>query len=828
MRIESLRLKGYLGIKKGLGLDEATIDFRDVPGLVAFDGMNGSGKTTVLENLHPFPQLASREGALYHHCHLRDSEKELCFTYGGGSYRTLIKIDCQSEKQEGYIWKNGASKVNGKISAYSRYIKDLLGSPELFFASVFCAQNSKKLSDMTTGKLKELFAEFLRLDRLREWEGTARQCAAIMNGQAGQIDTRIAAMEEQIRGKVVLDEKFLFAIQKAELLRDDKSLLEHDLAKKRQQVDTLKEAIRQNASLIARRADLQQTIDRITSDMLKEQKIAEAEIEQVNMRYREILAELQKINAILAERDRIEGAAKEAQAAQLQIETLQAEIDRSVAVSTKHQETVHALEISSQEGRQAFKDIDNDKALRDIETAIGEMERAIADQTRDLREMENDRETSDMRGQIRDTREKIHALDLKDPACQSTTCSFIVSALAARDALPRMDALLAAKEAKSDGKRKVIEAQVETIRPALIIKAEQRRTQIEALSMAKKEAADRIIKIDKELSDAREGLSVSTCALNGIRKRISECRDILSRIKDLSARAPEITIAEARKQDLDHQHGEALEKGVKLKGAWKEKEMVLSSRIEDERNILSQIERQIDAGVEDKLRMITLSTDNIEKVRLPDIEREITKARDHMATIQAELTRMSDAEKALETVRDEKIRLSKEVAEWTYLRNACSKNGLQALEIDGTAPLITAKANELLSMAFGPLFTVKFRTQDEEGREVLDIISIGEDGGEVLLENLSGGQKIWILMALRLAMTLLSKEKSGRVFETAFFDEMDGPLDPDNSLNFIAMYQAFMKVGGFKAILFISHKPSCRNMADHILLFETGKTPSWR
>jgi ABC-type multidrug transport system ATPase subunit len=77
-------------------------------------------------------------------------------------------------------------------------------------------------------------------------------------------------------------------------------------------------------------------------------------------------------------------------------------------------------------------------------------------------------------------------------------------------------------------------------------------------------------------------------------------------------------------------------------------------------------------------------------------------------------------------------------------------------------------------------------------------------------------------------MTLLSKEKSGRVFETAFFDEMDGPLDPDNSLNFIAMYQAFMKVGGFKAILFISHKPSCRNMADHILLFENGKTPSWR
>ena len=100
MRIESLRFKGFIGIQRGLGLDEITIDFRDVPGLVAFDGMNGSGKTTVLENLHPFPQLASREGALYHHCHLRDSAKELCFTYDGHSYRSLIKIDCQGENRK--------------------------------------------------------------------------------------------------------------------------------------------------------------------------------------------------------------------------------------------------------------------------------------------------------------------------------------------------------------------------------------------------------------------------------------------------------------------------------------------------------------------------------------------------------------------------------------------------------------------------------------------------------------------------------------------------------------------------------------------------------
>jgi len=188
---------------------------------------------------------------------------------------------------------------------------------------------------------------------------------------------------------------------------------------------------------------------------------------------------------------------------------------------------------------------------------------------------------------------------------------------------------------------------------------------------------------------------------------------------------------------------------------------------------------------------------------------------------------MLEAEKELLEIQGQKGLLIRNASEWTYLRNACSKNGLQALEIDGAAPLITSFANDLLSQAFGPLFSVKFRTLDDEGKECLDIVTIADDGTEVLLENLSGGQRVWILMALRLAMTLLSQEKSGRVYESAFADEMDGPLDPDNSVNFVKMYQAFMQIGKFKTLYFISHKPSCRSLAENILTFEPGENPKW-
>ena len=52
-----LRLKGFKGVKAGPeltwdGLDEVAVDFTGKSGLVAFDGKNGGGKTTILENMH--------------------------------------------------------------------------------------------------------------------------------------------------------------------------------------------------------------------------------------------------------------------------------------------------------------------------------------------------------------------------------------------------------------------------------------------------------------------------------------------------------------------------------------------------------------------------------------------------------------------------------------------------------------------------------------------------------------------------------------------------------------------------------------------------------
>ena len=51
MRLIKAKLRGFIGIKEGLGLDEVEVNFEGLEGLVALEGANGMGKTTLLRTL---------------------------------------------------------------------------------------------------------------------------------------------------------------------------------------------------------------------------------------------------------------------------------------------------------------------------------------------------------------------------------------------------------------------------------------------------------------------------------------------------------------------------------------------------------------------------------------------------------------------------------------------------------------------------------------------------------------------------------------------------------------------------------------------------------
>src|SRR5215813_1326320 len=155
MRPLVLTLKGFRGIRDGLGRDELKLDFEHLAGdaeLVAIAGANGRGKSTILDNMTPYTVMPSRAGAdglgafsYYDHVYLPESLKELVWTQGVRRYKTQLVFRLNGKrKTEAFLfeatdtgWKPvtlaDGTPVDGKVDAYERAVTEILGPPETFF-----------------------------------------------------------------------------------------------------------------------------------------------------------------------------------------------------------------------------------------------------------------------------------------------------------------------------------------------------------------------------------------------------------------------------------------------------------------------------------------------------------------------------------------------------------------------------------------------------------------------------------------------------------------------------------------------------------------------
>ncbi|MBI9092996.1 MAG: SMC family ATPase [Desulfobacterium sp.] len=999
MKIKNIKVRGAIGFKKNLGLDEIELDLSNQSGLIALAGPNGYGKTTLLESLSPFRTFASRSGALKHHFFLRDSFRDLSFEYGGDLYRTLVKVDADSDRSEGFIWKNGAPQVDGKVTKYNEYIVSLLGSANLFYNSVFCAQNADKLSDMTTGQVKQLFVEFLRLDRLTGYENAAKKCIGVLHGMGLQeergIDTlkerigqfgaievelhRVVEDEERITGDRAAEEKFLKeAVDKIETLKetlaqnkvntervkdldsdiqaihDEISVRKMKIAEQYSDIDlrlfsstqsaeqlratiarkeellaaadqvkvlegdieALKETLSHNEINTKRRDELQRDITIIHSEITDRKGESSNQEQKIDQEIADAKTDVSNLNPIIAKTEEIRGAAGEAMELDEDIEFLVGRLE-----GTEVKGRALAEEISKNEQRQneitrAVLELGKDLGVYGLETQLNEVLEEIKGIEQEIEKFDRDKVEAQqsfalvqVESDIKSSQDTMALLEKRDPTCQSETCSFIVAGIEAEAKLPglekqKQDILDMIKKNVDSIQEKIAEKrrslQLRTGRRDAFQKdldAERQAVAIEKGRLDKEFESNRILLTDKnqarvillsrwqsdkflldnELKPALEEtqalvnlvpkLAIAESRLIDLAKKIKELtekksqlqvdldqwadtqntrltelqdkvneavgnidptttpqaveskKELLEHNRALAAQLPQVEIAESRLADLEKKIEELTEKKSQLQVELDQMMSSQATRLAELNSKRLEIEALINLNADQDIRTAerrqTMHTNTIE-----DMDKQIAAIKEQITILNQKLEEKKAAEKTLVTRQAEYDRIKGEISQWDYLKLACSKTGLQALEIDGVAPLVTGYANDLLSQSFGPNFSVKLVTQDPEtGKEVLDIIVIRGDGSETKLENLSGGEKVWILKALRLAMTLVSKEKSGRNFESFFADEEDGPLDGEKACNFIGLYRSMMNVGKFGDCFYISHNPDVVAMADHHIRF---------
>ena len=203
MLLDQVWLKGSIAIKRGLGLEQVKLDFRNrPPGLIGILGANGTGKTGFVENMQPFPRMLTRPGKLSDHFYHRDSWRDLAYTdeKTGDRWRFFIQIDGQSQagRCEYHIYKNdGPPQIDGSKESYVEKVIELFGSLTLYLRSAFISQKPTKaspdLAAATEGEKKILFRELAGLDYLQMHSMTAKDRGGALEAKLTTIAAQVVA-----------------------------------------------------------------------------------------------------------------------------------------------------------------------------------------------------------------------------------------------------------------------------------------------------------------------------------------------------------------------------------------------------------------------------------------------------------------------------------------------------------------------------------------------------------------------------------------------------------------------------------------------------------
>jgi exonuclease SbcC len=807
MRPLSLTLKGFCGIRDGLGLDVLTLDLKrlaDGAELIAIAGANGRGKTTVMDNLAPYltmPSRASNAGpggfSYYDHVYLPENEKDLTWAHEGRSYRSQVVIRLNGRRRtEAFLhalddngcWQpmrlDDGTVSDGKVETYTRCVEAICGSADTFFTSVFSAQGKRQLSTYRNAEIKTLLADLLGQEEIRALGQKANETVRVLK-------TGLTAIRQEL---VELDAERERLTDEQQRLIGANGRVTLGLAARQEAQRALEVAQVRYGQLSAEREQSRATEVRRHQLLTERRSLVDADSHTVSALKAQDQAECQRFERLDR---RISNR-------------LNQERTRRQALEQSRRRILEVLAWADSVRRAGVRLPLAERALYMWSARTG----ACREQTQGLAQFQ---------GAECLTEQKVAGIE-RDAGKAALKAEELAHRFGLTGEVPCSGTELQGR-CKLLGDAREAQALIPSAK-AQITNLAREKTQVQRELAAIRQQC-------KALADAPQSLARAE-------HREAIARERATRLAVLAARAGECAHARTTLAGIEQELAELGQGDTTIAGAETPEEQVERQQIvASRRAITEEMERQARQSSAALVRLdhaLAALPAPYDEQRLAAAGRALTDARDALAAAeQSYVAAVRDAQ-ALETLSQQArsllvrrshvsaraIHVEAALGGWNLFARCMSNDGLIALAIDDAGPTLSSLTNDLLLACYGPRFTVSIHTVVETGKgeqkEGFDVIvHDGETGESKSMGLMSGGERVVINEALVRAVALYLAQHSGRRYTTLFSDEADGPLDPDRKRMFMAMKREVLRLGGYEREYFISQMPELTAMADMVI-----------
>ena len=356
----SLNLRGSIGIYKGLKKDEVSINFDSFDsGLIALTGDNGKGKTTLIENCHPYPKMLTRKDKLQEQFRLRDSFRVVVYRDRdtGRMVKCVIQVDgetksgsCNYFAYESYDGGKSWSAVPGldkNLKPYEEFVEATFGPLELYLRTAFITQRPTKnlpdLTDATAGEKKTLFVELAGIDYLQKFADAANEKVKSNENLVHDSEIRIQMLQNSLSRKSEIEKSLLESEKTAKEKQTELDGITASGKKAREELNGAQERFNAEKDRLNKEnglkddvSTLESEISNIESEISRNQEAAEKRAEN-----EKVIAEYEDLQKVIAEEQKKRAAINEANSAKMS-DYLQkkSEFDEKIAEIKKNIETL--------------------------------------------------------------------------------------------------------------------------------------------------------------------------------------------------------------------------------------------------------------------------------------------------------------------------------------------------------------------------------------------------------------------------------------------------------------------------------------------------------